>query len=400
MPAGSSRAPVRSTSVDCGPGTTAGTDFGSGGGLVRGAQWCPGDAHRQRHGRIQERSSTTVERSATVSPEDTGASLEADAIPGRLDLVRSPDRGVFTDERAEADLQHLHVVHGLALVRTGHRRSCADRWSAALPQPRRSRRPAGRGPGGVGLARPIDTSGRLSLLPPRPPRRRCDRVLALLMAGRANLVDQDLTTWINWAPWVLRRQRGRGPVSWRRALPPRRSDRRIYQCGRSDPRRPFDRPCRQRRRPGIVLRRGTGFVRQIRNGARRLDAAGEPPRWRKVGCSPQRERSQPAIAPRRRLADTRDRRERALRRSHRGQDAGAREAKRLEDELAGTMAPEGTLVEAISSLVREHGRFGLHIDLSVDGATEPALASGERCRRQLMRRSPMFANMPVSPRRR
>ena len=100
---GSFRAPVRSTSVDCGPGPLLAPISG------RVEAWS------EEHGGVRvtltvsdvaesgSAADLSPERSAAVPPMDVGVTFEADATPGWLDPVRSPGRGVFTDERAEAD---------------------------------------------------------------------------------------------------------------------------------------------------------------------------------------------------------------------------------------------------------------------------------------------------------
>ena len=126
--------------------------------------------------------------------------------PARVgsNLSIPPQPAAFPDEHAEAATNHLHVVHGLALVRTGHRRGRADRWSTALPGPTRRPwpswvRPWRSRPGSPHSRR----TRRLSLLATSRATAESTAAAAvtLLTAGRANLVDKDLTTWINWAPW-------------------------------------------------------------------------------------------------------------------------------------------------------------------------------------------------------
>ncbi len=192
------------------------------------------------------------------------------------------------------------------------------------------------------------------------------------MAGRANLVDKDLTTWINWAPWsfaanaVAGQALGDGTF-----LPDVGTAGLISVAGATLAARSTDRVVN-----GVGMAScfavGQVFVRQIRNGARRLEAARAA-----------------AVEEGRVLAAERER-SRQLRLLHDGalqtletvgsgryadlsgvQTLAREEAQRLKDELAGTMAPEGTLVEAITSLITEHGHFGLEVELSSRVPSEP-----------------------------
>ena len=314
----------------------------------------------------------SVGRSAAVPPGDAEATFEADAIAGWLHPVRSAGRGVFTDERAEADRtiftlfmawRWSGLATGVAALIAGRRRYRSR--TAAVAQL------------GIGLAesawltRSIRRegyrfSGRSHLVD-------AATAMALLMAGRANLVDEDLTTWINWAPWSFAANAVAGQaVGDGRFLADAATAGFINVAGATLAARSTDRVVN-----GVGLAScfavGQVFVRQIRNGARRLEAARAAAVEEGRVLASERERS-------RQLRLLHDGALQTLETVGSGRYAdltGVRtlargEAQRLEDELAGTMAPEGTLVEAISSLVREHGRFGLDIDLFVEGATEPA----------------------------
>ena len=187
------------------------------------------------------------------------------------------------------------------------------------------------------------------------------------------MVDEDLTTWINWAPWSFAANAVAGQALGDGGfLTDAAAAGAISAAGATFAARSTDRLVN-----GVGMAScfavGQVFVRQIRNGARRLEAARAA-----------------AVEEGRVLASERER-SRQLRLLHDGalqtlesvgsgryadldgvQAVARGEAKRLEDELAGTMAPEGTLVEAVTALVKEHSHFGLDVDLSVDGAAEPA----------------------------
>jgi signal transduction histidine kinase len=314
----------------------------------------------------------SVERSAAVPPGEAGATFEADAIPGWLDPVRSPGRGVFTDERAEADRtiftlfmawRCAGLATGVAALIAGRRRYRSG--AAAVTQL------------GLGLAESAWLARSIRRDGYRFSRRGhlidAATAVALLMAGRANLVDEDLTTWINWAPWSFAANAVAGQAVGDGSL---RADAAtagfISVAGATFAARSTDRVVNG---AGLASCFAVGqvFVRQIRNGARRLEAARAAAVEEGRVLASERERS-------RQLRLLHDGALQTLETVGSGRFAdltGVRtlartEAQRLEDELAGTMAPEGTLVEAITSLVKEHGRFGLDIHLSVDGAIEPA----------------------------
>ena len=313
-----------------------------------------------------------LEPSAIVHPGDAGAAFEADAIAGWLDPVRSIVRGAFTDERTEADRtiftlfmawRWSGLATGVAALIAGRRRYRSR--AAALTQL------------GVGLAESAWLARSIRRDGYRFTRRGhlidAATAMALLMAGRANLVDEDLTTWINWAPWSFAANAVAGQALGDGGfLTDAAAAGAISAAGATFAARSTDRLVN-----GVGMAScfavGQVFVRQIRNGARRLEAARAA-----------------AVEEGRVLASERER-SRQLRLLHDGalqtlesvgsgryadldgvQAVARGEAKRLEDELAGTMAPEGTLVEAVTALVKEHSHFGLDVDLSVDGAAEPA----------------------------
>jgi signal transduction histidine kinase len=313
----------------------------------------------------------SVERMAPVPPKDAGVSVEADSTAGWFDPARPLGRGVIPDERAEAD-------------RTVFTLFMAWRWSglatgvAALIAGRRRYRSPAAAVTQLGMA--VAESAWLARSIRRDGYRFGSRgrlvdgatAVALLVAGRANLVDEDLWTWINWTPWSFAANAVAGQaVGDGRFRANAATAAVISVAGATLAARSTDRVVN-----GVGMAScfavGQVFVRQIRNGARRLEVARAA-----------------AVEEGRVLASERER-SRQLRLLHDGalqtletvgsgryadltgvQALAREEAQRLNDELAGTMAPEVTLVEAISSLVREHGRFGLDIDLSVDGATEP-----------------------------
>jgi signal transduction histidine kinase len=312
-------------------------------------------------------------RSTPIPTVDAGATFDADTTPVWFDPVRSLDRGAFPDERAEADRtiftlfmawRWSGLATGVAALMAGRRRyrsraaAVAQLWMALAESAWLARSIRGDGYRFSRRGHLIDAA----------------TAIALLTAGRANLVDEDLTTWINWAPWsfaanavagqalgdggFLADAAGAGAISVAGAtFAARSTDRFVNGVGMAS-----------------CFAVGQVFVRQIRNGARRLDAARAT-----------------AVAEGRVLASERER-SRQLRLLHDGalqtleavgsgryadlsgvQTVARGEAQRLEDELAGTMAPEGTLIEAITSLVKEHSHFGLDVDLFVDGAAaEPA----------------------------
>jgi signal transduction histidine kinase len=195
----------------------------------------------------------------------------------------------------------------------------------------------------------------------------------VLLVGRANLAPEDRWTWINWAPWSFAANAVSGRaldmehrtagalgtaamIGTASALADRWADR-IVNAG------------------GMAACFGVSrvFVRQIHNGATRLEEA----------------RSE-AIEEGRRLAVEQER-SRQLRLLH---DSALQtleavgsgryldlsdiralvrgEAEILQNELDGTMPQARGLREAIESLVDEHSRYGLRIDLRVLDAVEPS----------------------------
>ena len=313
----------------------------------------------------------SVERLAPVLPGDGAVSIETDATPGWFDPGRPLDRGVLPDERAEAD-------------RTIFTLFMAWRWSglatgvAALIAGRRRYRSPAAAVTQLGVA--LAESAWLARSIRRDGYRfgRRGRLVdgaasvALLVAGRANLVDEDLWTWINWTPWSFAANAVAGQAVSDGSFHANAATAGIISvAGATLAARSTDRIVN-----GVGLAScfavGQVFVRQIRNGARRLEVARAAAVEEGRVLASERERS-------RQLRLLHDGALQTLETVGSGRYAdlsGVRalareEAQRLEDELAGTMAPEVTLVEAITSLVREHGRFGLHIDLSVEGATEP-----------------------------
>ncbi len=193
-----------------------------------------------------------------------------------------------------------------------------------------------------------------------------------LLAGRANLPEEDLWTWINWAPWsfaasaVSGQALGDPPtgnsalraatiILAGTALAARWNDRVVNACGMAS-----------------CFAVGQVFVRQIRNGATRLEAA----------------RAE-AIEEGRRLASEKER-SRQLRLLHDSalqsleavgsgrypdlnsvQSLARNEARRLEAQLVEPKSPSGSLNEAMDSVVDEHRGFGLAIDLTIGVVYEP-----------------------------
>jgi signal transduction histidine kinase len=205
--------------------------------------------------------------------------------------------------------------------------------------------------------------------------RAIDLSAAILVAslGRPNLVAEDMSTWINWAPWSFaanavsgraldREHRVAGAlgaaaiIGTTSALMSRWSDRIANSGGMA-----------------ACFAVAHVFVRQIHNGASRLEEA----------------RSE-AIDEGRRLAVEQER-SRQLRLLH---DSALQtleavgsgrylelhairavvqsETELLQNELDGNLRPPSTLREAIEALVDEHRRYGLQVDLQLIGAPEPS----------------------------
>ena len=146
---------------------------------------------------------------------------------------------MFTDERAEADRtiftlfmawRWSGLATGVAALIAGRRRYRSR--AAAVTQL------------GIGLAESAWLARSIRRDGYRFSRRGhlvdAATAMALLMAGRANLVDEDLTTWINWAPWSFAANAVAGQAVGDGRFLPDAATRRSHQCGRSDLRRPFD----------------------------------------------------------------------------------------------------------------------------------------------------------------
>ena len=195
----------------------------------------------------------------------------------------------------------------------------------------------------------------------------------VLLIGRANLASEDRWTWINWAPWSFASNAVSGRsldlenplagvlgaaaiIGTASALTSRWADRIVNSGGMA-----------------ACFAAARVFVRQIHNGATRLEEARSEAidEGRRVAVEQERSRQL------RLLHDSALQTLEAVG-SGRYLDLDSirtlvsNEADILQNELDGTLPQERGLREAIESLVDEHSRHGLQIDLHVLDAAEPS----------------------------
>jgi len=213
--------------------------------------------------------------------------------------------------------------------------------------------------------------------------------VSVLLAGRANLVAEDRSTWINWAQWSFAAN----------AIAGRAFDEQAVSSGALGAAAiiAVDVALADRWTDGIVNAGGLAgcfavglvFVRQIRHAATRLEAARATALDEGRRLAVELERS-------RQLRLLHDSALQTLEAVGSGRysdlasiQAEARnEIKRLEHELEGTMPPVRSLRGEIDTVVDEHTRQGLHVDLVWHGSSElpvpVVLALRHACNEALM----------------
>ena len=205
--------------------------------------------------------------------------------------------------------------------------------------------------------------------------------VAALLVGRGNLAPEDRWTWIDWVPWSFATNAVAGRsvdadapmagvlgatviIGTGASLAARWSDK-LVNAG------------------GMAAHFGAGkaFVRQIRNGGARIEAARSDAMDEGRRLAAEQERSRQL----RFLHDSALQTLEAVGSGRYGDLPSIRmladaEARRLGDELEGTVPQARPFREEIEALVDEHIRRGLEIDLRLRGAAEPSPRSFWPCR--------------------